>query len=56
LGDPERKMPRPKALASKQFPEQPRRRGLIALWLYQDLENLAFAVNGAPHVHLPSSD
>jgi hypothetical protein len=30
-----------KALASKQFPEQPHRRGLVALGLDQDLENLA---------------
>lgn len=41
---------------SKQFPEQPQRRGLIASGLDQDLENLAFAVDGAPHIHLPSSD
>jgi hypothetical protein len=47
VGDDHR---RNKALASKQFPEQPRRRGLIALWLYQDLENLAFAVNAGPGV------
>jgi hypothetical protein len=47
---------RNKALVSKQFPEQPHRRGLVALGLDQDLENLAFAVDSTPHVHLPSSD
>ena len=47
---------RNEALTSKQFPEQPRRRGLVALGLDQDLENLAFTVNSAPHIHLPSSD
>ena len=44
------------ALTSKQFPQQPQRRGLVALGLDQDFENLAFAVDCAPHVHLPSSD
>jgi hypothetical protein len=33
------------ALTSKQFPEQPQRRGFIALGLDQDLENLAFAAS-----------
>jgi hypothetical protein len=37
---------RNKALASKQFSEEPHRHGLIALGLDQDLENLAFAVDG----------
>jgi hypothetical protein len=32
---------RNKALAAKQFPHQPHRRGLVALGLDQDLENLA---------------
>ena len=44
------------ALTSKKFPEQPQRRGLVALGLDQDFENVAFAVDCAPHVHLPSSD
>src|ERR1700720_1578156 len=35
------------ALTSKQFPQQPQRRGLVALGLDQDLENLAFAVDRA---------
>ena len=44
------------ALTSKQFPEQPQRRGFIALGLDQDLENLAFAVDSMPHIHLNPSD
>ena len=44
------------ALTSKQFSQQPERRDFIALGLDEDLENLAFAVDCAPHVHLPSSD
>ena len=44
------------ALTSKQFPQEPQRRGLVALGLDQDLENLAFAVDCAPHMHLASSD
>jgi hypothetical protein len=40
----------------KQFPEQPQRRGFVALGLDQDLKNLAFAFDGAPQVHLPSSE
>jgi putative NIF3 family GTP cyclohydrolase 1 type 2 len=47
---------RNEALTPKQFPQQPQRRGLVALGLDQDFENLAFAVDCAPHVHLPSSD
>ncbi len=47
---------RNEALASKQFLEQPQRRGLVALGLDQDLKNLTFAVDSAPHIHLPSSD
>ncbi len=35
------------ALTSKQFPQQPQRRGLVALGLDQDFENLAFAVGMA---------
>jgi hypothetical protein len=42
--------------ARRRSTEQPQRRGLIASGLGQDLENLAFAVDGAPHIHLPSSD
>src|ERR1700674_3250087 len=34
---------RNEALTSKQFPQQPQRRGLVALGLDQDFENLAFA-------------
>jgi hypothetical protein len=30
--------------------------GLVTLVLYQDLKNLAIAVNGTPHIHLVSSD
>jgi hypothetical protein len=41
---------RNEALPSKQFSQQPQRRGLIALGLD------SFAVDSAPHVHLPSSD
>jgi hypothetical protein len=44
------------ALTSKQFPQQPQRRDFVALGLDQDFENLAFAVDSTPHVHLPSSD
>jgi hypothetical protein len=29
---------------------------VVALELDEDFENLAFAVDRAPHVHLPSSD
>src|ERR1700724_3199769 len=47
---------RNEALTSKQFPQQPQRRDLVALGLDQDLENLAFAVDCTPHVHLPSGD
>jgi len=53
VGDDNR---RNEALPSKQCPEQPQRRGLVALGLDQDLENLSFAVDSAPHVHVPSSD
>jgi len=53
VGDDHR---RNKALPSEQFPEQPHRCGLVALGLQQDLENLAFAINSSPHVHLPCSD
>jgi hypothetical protein len=38
---------RSEALTSKQFPQQPQRRGLV-LGLDQDFENLAFAVDCAP--------
>ncbi len=31
-------------------------RGLVAWGLNQDLKNLAFAVDSAPDIHLPSSD
>ena len=44
------------ALTSKQFPQQPQRRDFIALGLDEDLENLAFAVDSTPHIHLPSGD
>lgn len=47
---------RNEALTSKQCPEQPQRRGFIALGLDQDLKNLAFAVDGAPHVHFLSRE
>jgi hypothetical protein len=36
---------RNEALTPKQFPQQPQRRGLVALGLDQDFENLAFAVD-----------
>src|ERR1700688_3334877 len=38
---------RNEVLTSKQFPQQPQRRGLVALGLDQDFENLAFAVDCA---------
>ena len=44
---------RNEALPPKQCPQ---RRGLVALGLDQNLENLSFAVDSAPHVPLPSSD
>ena len=44
------------ALTPKKWPEQPHRRGFVALGPAQELENLAFAVDSPPHVHLPSSD
>src|ERR1700732_3155480 len=44
------------ALTSNKFPQQPHRRGLVALGLDQDFENLAFAVDSTPHIHLPSGD
>src|ERR1700730_10050367 len=44
------------ALTANHVPQQPQRRGLVASGLDQDFENLAFAVDCAPHVHLPSSD
>ena len=47
---------RNETLTSKQFPQQPHRRGLVALGLDQDLENLAFAVDGTSHIHLVPSD
>jgi hypothetical protein len=47
---------RNEALPSKEFPQQLHRRGFVAVGLDQDLENLAFAVDSTPHVHLPSSD
>jgi hypothetical protein len=47
---------RNEALTSKRFPERPQRRDLVALGLDQDLQNLAFSVDGAPHIQLPSSD
>ena len=53
VGDDHR---RNKAPASKQFPEQPQRCGLVAVRLDQDLQNLAFAVDRTPQVLLPSSD
>ena len=37
---------RNEALTSKQFPQQPQRRGLVALGLDQDFENLVFADAG----------
>jgi hypothetical protein len=36
--------------------QQPERRDFIALGLDEDLENLAFAVDSTPHIHLPSGD
>jgi hypothetical protein len=53
VGDDNR---RNEALPSKQCRQQPQRRGLVALGLDQNLESLSFAVDSAPHVHLPSSD
>ena len=40
----------------KEFAEQPQCRDLVALGLNENFENLAFAVNGTPHVHLASGD
>ena len=53
VGDDSR---RNEALPSKQFPQQPYRRSLVASGLNQDLENLAFAVDSAPHIHFLSRD
>ena len=39
---------RNEALTPKQFPQQPQRRGVVALGLDQDFENLALAVDCAP--------
>jgi hypothetical protein len=41
---------------TKEFAEQPQCRDLVALGLNENFENLAFAVNGTPHVHLASGD
>jgi hypothetical protein len=51
VGDDNR---RNEALASKEFAEQPQCCDLVALGLNEDFKNLAFAVDGAPHVHLLS--
>ena len=53
VGDDNR---RNEALTSKQFPKQSYRRSLVAPGLNQDLENLAFAVDSAPHIHFLSRD
>jgi hypothetical protein len=50
-----RRPPRPACVQLGDY-FKPHRCGLVALGLDQDLENFAFAVNSAPHVHLPSGD
>jgi hypothetical protein len=41
-----------KALATKEFTEQARGRCLVTLGLNENVMNLAFAIDSAPHVHL----
>src|SRR6202040_2361347 len=53
VGDDNR---RNESLVTKEFAEQPQCRDLVALGLNENFENLAFAVNGTPHVHLASGD
>jgi hypothetical protein len=53
VGDDNR---RNETLVTKEFAEQPQCRDLVALGLNENFENLAFAVNGTPHVHLASGD
>src|SRR5262245_55085240 len=45
---------RDKALAAKEFPEETHGRGLVALGLNENFQNLALAVNGTPQIHLLS--
>ena len=53
VGDDNR---RNEPLVTKEFAEQAQCRDLVALGLNENFENLAFAVNGTPHVHLASGD
>jgi hypothetical protein len=53
VGDDNR---RNETLVTKEFAKQPQCRGLVAMGLNENFENLAFAVNGTPHVHLASGD
>ena len=53
VGDDNR---RNETLVTTEFAEQPQCRDLVALGLNENFENLAFAVNGTPHVHLASGD
>jgi hypothetical protein len=47
---------RNKALAAKEFAEKAQCRRLVAPGLNKYFQNLALAVNGAPHVHLLSRE
>jgi hypothetical protein len=45
-----------KALATQEFTEQAQGRCLVTLGLNENVKNLAFAIDSAPHVHLFSRD
>ena len=53
IGDDNRES---KALATKQFTEEAQGRCLVTLGLNENFQNLAFAIDSAPHVHLLSRE